>query len=202
MKRLNWQIWAGFVLSLVATLSFAWLLLGTAVAASGRAPDYNAAITSAQPDSRQGHRTRQRSKFDCLPKDVRSDEVLAYGKTSRGKVTVEKKLVEMKAQCRQGKLIDAKRREIRFFRPSCWGNPPADYLEIQQRENNELQKLKATYTVIVFGCNQMMSKLKVGITADPVSFTPGFSQVSRSAGFTGKPFKTVSSFMRYFQSPG
>ena len=135
---------------------FAWLLLGTAVAVSARAPDYDPAITPAQPDSRPGDGTR-RSKFDCLPRDVRSDEVLSYTKTSKGNVTVEKRLIQMKAQCRQGKLIDAKRREIRFFRPSCWGNPPADYLEIQQRENAELQKLKAKYTVIVFGCNPMIS---------------------------------------------
>jgi len=100
-----------------------------------------------------------KSKFSCLPKDVQLDEVVTYGKGAKGNVTVEKRLLEMKAQCRNGKLVDAKRREIRFFRPSCWGNPPPDYLEIQQRENTELEKLKRTHTVIVFGCNRMISKI-------------------------------------------
>ena len=138
---------------------FVGLLLGAAVAASGRAPNYQAAIAPIQPKSSQGNDITQRSKFDCLPKDVRSDDVITYARTTKGNITVGKKLIQLKAQCRKGKLLDAKRGEIRFFRPSCWGNPPPDYLEIQQRENAELQKLKRTYTVIVFGCNPMISKL-------------------------------------------
>ena len=128
---------------------FVWLLLGAAVAAGGRAPEYDAAIAT-EPNS------SQKSRFDCLPKDVQLDDVVSYGKTANGNVTVQKTLIQMKAQCRNRKLTDAKRREIRFFRPSCWGNPPEGYLEIQQRENSELQKLKRTYAVIVFKCNPMM----------------------------------------------
>ncbi|HEU5236209.1 MAG TPA: hypothetical protein VFU37_03660 [Pyrinomonadaceae bacterium] len=132
-----------------------WLLFGAAVAGSERAPEYNAAIAPAQSNSSHDeHITPHGSKFDCLPKDVGLNDVVTATKTKS--VTVEKTLIQMKAQCRQGKLVDAKRREIRFFRPSCWGNPPADYLEIQQRESAELQKLKKTYTVIVFACNQMI----------------------------------------------
>ncbi|HET7157868.1 MAG TPA: hypothetical protein VFI62_02660, partial [Burkholderiales bacterium] len=67
-----------------------------------------------------------------------------------------KKLAQLKARCRKGKLVDEKGREIRFFRPSCWGNPPADYADIQQRENEDLEKLRKQYTVIVFGCNPMI----------------------------------------------
>jgi hypothetical protein len=126
------------------------VLLGAAVAESGRAPEYEAAIAPDQPTP------SKTSKFDCLPKDVHLNDVVTQGKTAKGNVTVEKTLIQMKAQCRQRKLVDSKRREIRFFRPSCWGNPPADYLEIQQRENAELQKLKRTYAVIVFGCNPMI----------------------------------------------
>ncbi|HVS83494.1 MAG TPA: hypothetical protein VHE60_17325 [Pyrinomonadaceae bacterium] len=69
---------------------------------------------------------------------------------------MEKKLAEMKARCRRGKLVDARGREIRFFRVSCWGNPPTDYQEIRQRENEELAKLKKRYAVIVFTCNPMI----------------------------------------------
>ena len=95
-------------------------------------------------------------RFNCLPKGIRADEVVSYGPKGVESVTVEKKLLEMKARCRRGKLVDARRREIRFFRTSCWGNPPPDYLEIRQREDEELVRLKKRYTVIVFGCNPMI----------------------------------------------
>jgi len=95
-------------------------------------------------------------QFTCLPKDVRADEVVSYGFKGKQNPTVEKKLIEMQARCRSGKLVDAKRREIRFFRVSCWGNPPDDYLEIQKRENEQLAKLKKRYTVIVFNCDPMI----------------------------------------------
>jgi|SRR5215475_15194039 len=134
---------------------FAWLLFGAAVAGSGRAPEYDAAIAPAQSNWSRAQHFTHRSRFDCLPKDVQLNDVVTAG-TKKRNVTVEKTLIQMKAQCRKGKLVDVKRREIRFFRPSCWGNPPNDYLEIQQRENAELQKLKRTYTVIVFGCNPMI----------------------------------------------
>ena len=94
--------------------------------------------------------------LSCLPKDVRADEVVSYDVKGKSTVTVEKKLIELKARCRKGKLVEASGREIRFFRTSCWGNPPEDYLEIQKREGEELAKLKKRYTVIVFGCNPMI----------------------------------------------
>lgn len=101
-------------------------------------------------------RDRRTEKLTCLPKDVRADETVSYGLKASQKTTVEQKLREMKASCRNGKLMDAKGREIRFFRRSCWGNPPPDYLEIQERESKELANLKKRYTVIVFECNPMM----------------------------------------------
>ena len=94
--------------------------------------------------------------FGCLPKDVGLDEVISSIGLSRRGVKVEDKLIEMKARCRNGKLVDGRRREIRFFRPSCWGNPPPNYLEIQKRENQELAKLKRRYAVVVFQCNPMI----------------------------------------------
>jgi len=95
-------------------------------------------------------------KFACLPKDVQLDDVVSYGRGGKGNITVENTLIEMRVRCRKGRLVDAKRREIRFFRLPCWGNPPADYLEIQQQKNEELAKLKKRYRVIVFGCNPMI----------------------------------------------
>jgi hypothetical protein len=107
------------------------------------------------PFHEAGSSSRPKS-FSCLAKDVQANEVVSYGPKGRQGVTVEKTLIEMKARCRKGKLVDAKGREVRFFRPSCWGNPPPDYLEIRQREDAELAKLKKHYAVIVFGCNPMI----------------------------------------------
>jgi hypothetical protein len=95
-------------------------------------------------------------RFTCLPKDVTADDVVSYGPKSTPQVTVQKKLSQIRARCRRGRLVDARGREIRFFRSSCWGNPPADYLEIQERENKHLSELKKRYTVIVFACNPMI----------------------------------------------
>ena len=95
-------------------------------------------------------------QYTCLPKDVRADETVSYGFKGRPAVTVQNKLVEMKARCRKGRLVDFKGREIRFFHLSCWGNPPENYQEIRRRETAELSKLKKRYTVIEFGCNPMI----------------------------------------------
>ena len=92
-------------------------------------------------------------QLTCLPKDVGADDIVEYGTGSKTKVTVGKKLSEMKARCHKGKLLDRKGREIRFFHISCWGNPPPDYLEIQRQEQTQLAKLKQRHTVIVLGCN-------------------------------------------------
>ena len=90
-----------------------------------------------------------------MPKNVRLDEAVSYGRGGKENVTVGKKLLEMKARCRNGKLVDARNKEIRFFRISCWGNPPPDYREISRREHEELTKLKKRYTVIVMTCDPM-----------------------------------------------
>jgi hypothetical protein len=119
------------------------LLAGTAVSVGHKAD------SPANPSGRD----RQGAKFDCLPKEVRLDQVVTYGRTAKENVTVENTLIQMKARCRNGKLVDAKNKEIRFFRVSCWGHPPRDYLEIEQRQNEELEKLKRQYTVIVMHCN-------------------------------------------------
>ncbi|MEA2204635.1 MAG: hypothetical protein QOE77_1411 [Blastocatellia bacterium] len=126
----------------------ALVLLGLATPAYGKSwiNDQPALHRTSKPKT---HSTR----INCLPPGTGLNEVVSYGSNGHGNVTVQTKLAQLKARCRNRKLIDAKGREIRFHRPSCWGNPPADYLEIQQRENEELLKLQKTYTVIVFGCN-------------------------------------------------
>ena len=135
-----------FTIVIVFSLLFAGgLFQGNSLADGSRG-------TRTRSQKRRAHVTR----INCLPPDTKRDEVVTYGGDGRGHVTVEKKLAQLKARCRNRKLIDAKGREIRFFKPSCWGNPPADYAEIQQQENEELEKLRQKYTVIVFGCNPMI----------------------------------------------
>src|SRR5207245_8650190 len=131
------------------------LRLGDMTSKAASAPSLTVELLP-RPTPRQAAKSLASTKFNCLPKDVHADEVVSYGPKGRSNVTVEKKLTEMKARCRSGKLVDAKGREVRFFRRSCWGNPPPDYLEIQKRENEELDKLKRRYTVVVFGCNPMI----------------------------------------------
>lgn len=94
----------------------------------------------------------------CLPKDVKSSDVVSSRLVGSSKVvkktTVRERLIQLKASCRKGKLVDAAGREIRFFRlEGCWGNPPADYQEILQKQSEELEKLRKRYTVVEMTCN-------------------------------------------------
>jgi len=114
------------------------------------------AVTTTLDKPREDDDSAPSKNFSCLPEGVRADEVVSYDEKGKSILTVKRKLVELKARCRRGKLVDAKGREIRFFRISCWGNPPEDYLEIQKREGEALAELKKHYSVIVFGCNPMI----------------------------------------------
>ena len=142
------------ILILVVVLS-----AGTAISFDQKPLEHESAVSTGGNATAVGNWIIRRSvhavKFDCLPKDVQADEVVSYGRNGKQNVTVEKKLIELKARCRSGKLVDAKNKEIRFFRVSCWGNPPTDYLEIQKRESKELEKLRKRYTVIVMTCDPM-----------------------------------------------
>lgn len=93
----------------------------------------------------------------CLPKDVMLIDIVSYSFDPKVKhTTVKDELIRLKAKCVGGKLIDTEGKEIRFFRPSCWGNAPANVQEIKERERKELEELKEKYTVIVFNCNPMI----------------------------------------------
>ena len=99
--------------------------------------------------------------YSCLPNSVKADEVVRVvelpsrsGDVVIKKITVSDSLKSMKAKCTKGKLVDSKKKEIKFFRiEGCWGNPPEDYLEIQARQRRELADLKRKYTVIEMSCN-------------------------------------------------
>lgn len=96
------------------------------------------------------------SRFDCLPTEFKLTDVVSYGekrKSGDERVTVEDKLTELKSRCKDGRLISGSGREIRFFKFSCFGNPPIDYDEIAQKERSELEKLQKEYTVIIIECD-------------------------------------------------
>jgi hypothetical protein len=100
------------------------------------------------------------SLFACLPKGIQPTDVVNYRgpkpfiHKDKQAITVEETLVRLKAYCKRGTLVDGSGKQIYFFRlQGCWGNPPADYQEILERQNSELTKLKKRYTVIEMTCN-------------------------------------------------
>jgi len=97
----------------------------------------------------------------CLPEGIKpdtvvtSERVMSKGSPTIRTVTVGELLRKLRARCKKGKLVDRRNREIYFYRLiGCWGNPPADYQEILEKQRNELVRLKKTYTVIEIPCNQ------------------------------------------------
>lgn len=94
----------------------------------------------------------------CLPADVKADEVISLTASAAGgagkKVTVTTKLNEIGARCRGQRLVDAKGKQIHFYRlTGCWGNPPDNYEEILDNQRQELARLRRRYRVIEISCN-------------------------------------------------
>ncbi|MGH9947399.1 MAG: hypothetical protein ACRD6X_09380 [Pyrinomonadaceae bacterium] len=94
-------------------------------------------------------------EYPCLESGIGLDDIVSFATDDSPKITVKDKLAAMKARCLKGKLVDKKCREIRFVKEECWGNPPADYLEIQERRRKEVAELKKKYTVIEMPCNRL-----------------------------------------------
>jgi hypothetical protein len=96
----------------------------------------------------------------CLPDGTELTDVVSTTNVKPGsglepkKTTVEQKLIELKARCKKGKLVDGSGKEIRFYRlVGCWGNPPEDYQEILARQAAEIEKLRKRCTVVEMTCN-------------------------------------------------
>ena len=96
---------------------------------------------------------QQTARFACLPENIRLAQVVSYGKRN---VTVEETLEAMNASCENGRLMDEHKKEVRFFRIACFGNPPYNYDEIRQREQEEIARLQQNYSVIVIECDPMI----------------------------------------------
>ena len=95
----------------------------------------------------------------CLPAEISLDSRVTVEPTKSNqhatamKVTVRMRLVQLKARCKRGKLVDGNGKQIYFYTLiGCWGNPPADYRELLERQAQEIQRLKKRYTVIQIPC--------------------------------------------------
>jgi hypothetical protein len=144
---------------LAIVLSFGILVaLGVIIMAQqqSKAPAQESPSSGSQ--SKNGCKAdQQAAQFDCLPDEISLKDVVTYRRNAEKNVTVKDSLLELKAVCKDGHLVDDSGKEIRFFRMQCWGNPPADYRERQQRQQDELKELQKKYTVVVMGCNPFMS---------------------------------------------
>ena len=137
----------------VMIVSFGVLLLVGVVIMAQKNNKQSGSDCPPSSTAANGVSNEQAAQFECLPDDVTLKDVVTYSLKAEKNVTVRDKLIELKAKCENGKLVDDHHKEIRFFRLQCWGNPPADYEERQARQQEELEKLEEKYTVVVMGCN-------------------------------------------------
>ena len=101
------------------------------------------------------------ARYGCVPADIKLETIVEIKQRrsttglSISNETVLQRLNKLNARCKAGKLIDRKGKQIRFYKlQNCWGNPPADYLEILETERNTLRLLNKKFTVIEITCNQ------------------------------------------------
>ena len=97
----------------------------------------------------------------CVPAGISLDSLVAVEPRESNlhaaatKVNVKLRLTQLKARCKRGKLVDGQGKQIYFVTLiGCWGNPPADYLELLERQAQEIKRLKKKYTVIQIRCAQ------------------------------------------------
>ena len=134
-----------------------FFLLVLLVLAAGLASAKGAGEFVAEGARRSTHlRNSATLQLACLPEGFALTDVIAYRQTETGKeknLTLAEKLAELKAHCKKGKLMDGQGREIRFFQPACYGNPPENLDEIRQQEREALARLQKLYTVIIIECD-------------------------------------------------
>lgn len=156
-KKINNERAVILALSLLFTFAFLSFTANTNLAQTKKKKQSSAAKTETTDDS----------FTTCLPEDIKPDEIVSFSPDGKNQTTVKDELIRLKATCVNKEtdritkclnriLVDENEKEIRFFRPSCWGNPPADYQEILERERKDLEYLKTKYTVIVFKCNPLI----------------------------------------------
>jgi hypothetical protein len=106
------------------------------------------------------HVLHESSFSRCLPPGLKLDDIIgtkfvgSRRPENRGSTTIEQALGELNATCKNDRLMDASGKEIYFYHLiGCWGNPPRNYHEILQNQQDEIAKLKQQYTVVEITCN-------------------------------------------------
>jgi hypothetical protein len=99
----------------------------------------------------------------CLPSGITLETVVSTKDLGFDKATMTRKvatidvketLSKLGGKCVSGKLVDKGGKEIKFYNlQGCWGNPPADYLEILETQTKEIADLKKKFTVVELTCN-------------------------------------------------
>lgn len=89
----------------------------------------------------------------CLPPELALGDIVTFRSRPAENITVKDKLIQLKARCRSGKLVDDQLREIFFFKADCWGNPPAGYLEERERRRAEIAQLRKRHYVFELPCD-------------------------------------------------
>jgi len=120
---------------------------------SGDSPDVR------KPDAML-NKLLESSLSQCLPRGVKVDDIVStklvgYIRPENiVRTTVEQTLEGLNAVCKNDKLMDASGKEIYFYHlTGCWGNPPQNYNEILQKQQDEIGRLKQQYTVVEMTCN-------------------------------------------------
>jgi hypothetical protein len=99
----------------------------------------------------------------CLPADVDLaravvvEQPKASKEKSERRTTVGTRLSQLRARCKNGKLLSSTGRQIRFVALlGCWGNPPENYQEMLAEQAKEIERLKKEYLVIQIPCGRNM----------------------------------------------
>ena len=87
---------------------------------------------------------------DCLPEGLTLETEFCpdgHGCPQAQRTTVKRKLAELGARARGGKLLGPSGQEIAFYPVPNRGAPPPP--EMEQRERQELERLQRTHTVVM-----------------------------------------------------
>jgi hypothetical protein len=110
-------------------------------------------LTSAN-SSAFAQKPKDSNRFrSCLPAGIAASDVVEYRSNCKKNVTVASKLTKLNAQCKGTQLFDRNKKEIRFFKKTCWGHPPPNYQELKTEERRNLELLQSRYVVIVIECD-------------------------------------------------
>lgn len=95
----------------------------------------------------------------CIPTDVKLDSAVVLQQSNNikagaeTKTTVKTRLSQLRARCKNHKLLSSTGKEIRFVTLiGCWGNPPENYQELFTEQAKEIERLKKKYIVIQIPC--------------------------------------------------